>query len=107
MNFRCVSPKGETRWLSWGSSVQFRRHAGLLVPAWVNGACFDITEHKESESRIEMLLRESNHRFRNMLSVVMSIARFVVARSLWATTARYWCARSTDIWNASSAATGT
>ncbi len=39
----------------------------------------DITEAKEAEEHIELLLREVNHRCKNMLAVVQAIARQTVA----------------------------
>ncbi len=41
----------------------------------------DITEAKEAEEQIKLLLREVNHRAKNMLSVVQAIARQTVAAS--------------------------
>lgn len=42
-------------------------------------ACVDITERKRHEEQIDLLLREVNHRSKNMLTVVQSIARQTVA----------------------------
>jgi PAS domain S-box-containing protein len=39
----------------------------------------DLTQHKRHEERIELLLREVNHRAKNILSVVQSIARQTAA----------------------------
>ena len=39
----------------------------------------DVTERKRAEERIELLMREVNHRSKNMLTVVQSIARQTVA----------------------------
>jgi PAS domain S-box-containing protein len=45
------------------------------------GAFLDITERKHQEERIKLLLREVNHRTKNMLAVVQSVARQTVAAS--------------------------
>ena len=42
---------------------------------WVVGTNLDITEQKESESQIRMLLGEVNHRAKNLLAVVLSVAK--------------------------------
>lgn len=42
---------------------------------------FDITERKKSEEHVQLLLREVNHRSKNMLSVVSAIARQTKAPS--------------------------
>jgi two-component sensor histidine kinase len=42
---------------------------------------FDITERKKTEEHVQMLLREVNHRSKNMLSVVSAIARQTKAPS--------------------------
>lgn len=43
-------------------------------PAHLTGACVDITERKESEERLTLLVAELNHRVRNTLAAVQSIA---------------------------------
>jgi two-component sensor histidine kinase len=45
------------------------------------GASQDITERKESEEKEHLLMREVNHRAKNMLSVVDSIARQTATRN--------------------------
>ena len=45
------------------------------------GAFLDITERRHQEERIKLLLREVNHRAKNMLAVVQSIARQTAAAS--------------------------
>ncbi len=43
------------------------------------GAFLDITERRHQEERIKLLLREVNHRAKNMLAVVQSVARQTAA----------------------------
>ncbi len=45
------------------------------------GALMDITERRHQEERIKLLLREINHRSKNMLAVVQSVARQTAAAS--------------------------
>lgn len=42
---------------------------------WVVGTNLDITEQKDRESQIQLLLGEVNHRAKNLLTVVLSVAR--------------------------------
>jgi len=74
--FRCTD--GQIRW------VQLR---GKQVPlegvtkARLLGAARDITERKQQEDHIQLLLREVTHRAKNMLSVVQAIARYTATSS--------------------------
>lgn len=43
-------------------------------PLYITGACVDITERKEAEERQRLLVAELNHRVRNSLAAVQSIA---------------------------------
>jgi PAS domain S-box-containing protein len=45
------------------------------------GMNIDITDRKQQEERIKLLLREVNHRAKNMLSLVLAVARQTVAAS--------------------------
>lgn len=42
---------------------------------WLVGTNLDITEQKDRESHIQLLLSEVNHRSKNMLAVVLSVAK--------------------------------
>ena len=62
--------------------------AGLAISEWqaggkryYTGIIRDITERKRHEEKIQLLLREVNHRAKNMLSVVQTVARRTVATS--------------------------
>src|SRR6202008_2218968 len=54
--------------------------AGRQVVSFV-GTAQDITERKEREEREHLLMREINHRAKNMLSVVDSIAHQTATRN--------------------------
>lgn len=67
---------GETRsWLCGFYPVTAQRGETALVGAWV----VDITERKRSEEAIRLLLREVNHRAKNLLGLVQAVARHTVA----------------------------
>lgn len=50
------------------------------------GVLVDITEQRDRESRIQLLLREVTHRSKNLLAVIQSMARQTAARSADAST---------------------
>ena len=71
IEFQCRQPNGDTRWVLLRAEVTLaddgsnERAIGVLM---------DIDERKRSEERQALLLRELNHRVKNSLSVVQSIA---------------------------------
>ena len=72
--FRIVRPDGAVRWmLDRGESVGPLDGAGRVTR--MTGTFMDITERKLVEERNKMLLREVNHRSKNLLTVIAVIAR--------------------------------
>ncbi len=76
-----VQRRGEVRWVEAHGLPCFEgarrdRRAVSLV-----GTLADITERKEQEEKLRLLIREVNHRARNMLSVVDAIAHQTIAGS--------------------------
>jgi PAS domain S-box-containing protein len=72
---------GKVRWveghgLAYFEGVGRERRAESMV-----GTAQDITERKEREEKERLLMREIDHRARNMLSVVQSIARHTTTKS--------------------------
>lgn len=67
MEMRIPQPGGASRWLL---SQAEQRETG-----WIVGLVQDITEQKEREDQIQLLLSEVNHRSKNLLGVVLSVAR--------------------------------
>ena len=72
--FRLQGQHGETRWVETLGQAYFEgtgpnRHGVSIV-----GTCQDITARKEQEEKEHLLMREINHRAKNMLSVVHAIA---------------------------------
>jgi PAS domain S-box-containing protein len=79
--YRVRSAVGEVRWveahgLAYFTGAGRERRAVSLV-----GTAQDITERKEREEREHLLMREINHRAKNMLSVVDAIAHQTAARN--------------------------
>ncbi|MCB2077442.1 MAG: PAS domain-containing protein, partial [Novosphingobium sp.] len=63
---------GEYRWFL-SRALPIRNDAGV-IQYWF-GTNTDVTEMRNAEKRIELLLMEVNHRSKNMLAVVQSLAR--------------------------------
>jgi PAS domain S-box-containing protein len=80
MDFRFVRPGGEVRWMTWLARVLFREEAAGRAPVKMVGACLDITDRKRDEERIRFLMREVNHRSKNMLALAQAIARQIPAQ---------------------------
>jgi len=77
VELRCPRPDGSIRWLhSQGELRHFRGRRRLM------GLVRDITERKRDEEHLLLLMREVNHRSRNMLAVVHSIARQTAASNM-------------------------
>lgn len=76
MEYRVQTPLAGEKWILTLGRAD-RRHGGRLIG--LKGICLDITFRKTHEERLRMLMRESNHRKKNLLAVVMGIARNTVA----------------------------
>ena len=59
--------------------AEFRERPHGREPFRFVGACLDVTERKRQEEHISVLMREMNHRSKNMLAVVQAIARQTLA----------------------------
>lgn len=71
--YRMKARDGEWRWILSQDMVYQGDGAGGV--AQIIGAAHDITERREQEERIRLLMREVNHRAKNLLTVVQSVAR--------------------------------
>lgn len=73
---RCDLPymtgAGEKRWVDF-QAAPIREMDGHITAVLPSGV--DITERKRSEEQVRLLLYEINHRAKNMLSLVLAIAR--------------------------------
>ena len=72
IEYRVLHPSGETRWVhARGRAAQTTDHGGARRMA---GVSLDITERKRAEERQKLLVNELNHRVKNTLVSVQSIA---------------------------------
>ena len=72
VEYRVVHPTGELRWLhARGRAAQTADDGGARRLA---GVSLDITERKRAEERQKLLVNELNHRVKNSLATVQSIA---------------------------------
>jgi PAS domain S-box-containing protein len=70
--YRVIHPSGETRWVqARGRAAQIADAGGVRRMA---GVSLDVTERKRAEERQRLLLNELNHRVKNTLATVQSIA---------------------------------
>jgi PAS domain S-box-containing protein len=79
--YRVLRRDGEVRWVE-GHGLAYFDGAGLerRLVSFV-GTVQDITERKQREEKEHLLMREIDHRAKNMLSVVHSIAHQTAARN--------------------------
>jgi PAS domain S-box-containing protein len=80
VQFRLRTGGRKVRWVevsgrAWFDGAGHERRAASMV-----GTAQDITERKEREKREHILMREVNHRAKNMLSIVDAIARQTATR---------------------------
>jgi len=68
---RIMWPDGSLHWLLLRAEMQDIRDG---IPARTLGVALDITEMKKSEERQQLLINELNHRVKNTLATVQSIA---------------------------------
>jgi PAS domain S-box-containing protein len=75
----CVQEVDIERW--YALTIEPQRGPDDDVTGIIGGA-IDITDRKEHETRIHLLMRELNHRSRNLLAVIQAIARQSAATSV-------------------------
>jgi PAS domain S-box-containing protein len=76
---RFTRPDGSTRWsLAAGQVIRDQNNQ----PTHFAGVDLDITDRKQAEERQLMLVRELDHRAKNLLAVVQSIVRLTHAESM-------------------------
>ena len=80
IEFRLQWRGGEVRWVEVHWLAYFEGARRQRPSASVIGTLADITERKAREEQVQLLMREVNHRAKNMLSVVDAIARQTAAR---------------------------
>ena len=74
VEYRVKQLDGSWRWLSAWGLVEFQGHGSDRKPVAIAGASRDLTEMKKSEELQRLLVNELNHRVKNSLAAVQSIA---------------------------------
>jgi PAS domain S-box-containing protein len=77
--FRALLPGGEERWIYDRSRPIYDPER---KPLYMIGACLDITDRKKAEERQQLLIHELNHRVKNTLATVQSLALQTMRSSL-------------------------
>jgi PAS domain S-box-containing protein len=81
IEFRIRRRDGELRWVELHGLANFAIVGRDRHPVSLIGIAQDITERKRHEEQTQLLMREVNHRAKNMLSVVDAIAHQTAARN--------------------------
>jgi PAS domain S-box-containing protein len=81
VEFRLCRRNGEIHWVETLGLAYFEGAGRERQAVSMTGTAQDITERKEREEKEHLLMREINHRAKNMLSVVASIAHQTAARN--------------------------
>jgi PAS domain S-box-containing protein len=79
--FRIRRGRDEVRWVETLGLAYFDGDGDERRAVSVVGTAADITERREREEKEHLLMREINHRAKNMLSVVQAIARQTATKS--------------------------
>ncbi len=79
--FRALRKDGTVRWVETHGLPHFEGAGPGRQLVSFGGAIQDVTERKEREEKEHLLMREVNHRAKNMLSVVDAVARQTAARN--------------------------
>jgi PAS domain S-box-containing protein len=79
--YRILRRDGEVRWVETHGLAYFEGAGRERRLASFIGTAHDITERRERQEREHLLMREVNHRAKNMLSVVDSIAHQTATKS--------------------------
>jgi PAS domain S-box-containing protein len=79
--FRIQRRDGEVRWVELHGLAYFEGAGRERRAVSLIGTAQDITERKRHEEQTQLLMREVNHRAKNMLSVVDAIAHQTAARN--------------------------
>jgi PAS domain S-box-containing protein len=73
--FRALRRDGASIWITVRARLHFRETPAGRELARCVGTVIDITERKQAEERVMLLMREVNHRAKNLLAVVQAVAR--------------------------------
>jgi PAS domain S-box-containing protein len=79
VEYRVKQPDGSWRWLSAWGLVEFEGRGATRKPVAISGASRDLTELKRAEDVRRLLTNELNHRIKNTLATVQSIAFYTLS----------------------------
>ncbi len=79
VEFRYVWRDGSSRWMQLRGEIL---RSGKGAPRHVLGVVLDVTERKESEERLKLLMREVDHRANNLLTVLQAAIKLSRARNV-------------------------
>jgi len=71
VEYRTLSPDGEERWILMRGQASYDENG---APQRMAGVSLDVTDRKQAEERQRLLVDELNHRVKNTLATVQSIA---------------------------------
>ena len=74
VEYRVKQLDGSWRWLSAWGLVEFEGHGSSRKPVAIAGASRDLTELKRAQEQQYLLVNELNHRVKNTLATIQSIA---------------------------------
>ncbi len=69
---RIRRPGAKTRWIAIRGALV---SASTAKPSQLSGVVYDITDQKENSTRTDALLREVSHRSKNLLALILAMAR--------------------------------
>lgn len=78
VEYRVRQPDGSWRWLSAWGLVEFEGEGADRKPVAIAGASRDLTELKQGEEMQRLLMNELDHRVKNTLATVQSIAAYTL-----------------------------
>lgn len=78
VEYRVKQRDGSWRWLSAWGLVEFAGRGADRKPVAIAGASRDLTERKQAEEQQRLLVNELNHRIKNTLATVQSIASMTI-----------------------------
>jgi PAS domain S-box-containing protein len=73
LEHRIVHPDGTVRWILSRGRMLYEIVNGKLEPARLLGTVLDITERRQAEDARQLLVRELNHRVKNLFAVASSM----------------------------------
>ena len=80
-SYRIVRPNGEVRWVTEKGREEFAGDGDDRHAVRARGAIVDFTRGKHQEDHPELLMKEVNHRAKNLLAVVQAVAQQTAKKS--------------------------